>query len=1228
MSNKRSYLDTLNAGRQRRPGTTFDELDRSLESLEEQFRSSPFGSEEPRAFGSSPQNPRREYRDAHGAPIAREQNVHGGNPSSADPDRPAISHGERPAFASWGEEIERARAREEAASAAGRIAAELRSLRAELRHQESRQQDLSAGLQREIAQLRHDLGRSGAGDPSVEIERLSQALVDMADRGDTQGIAALRGEMSEMRGSIEQFARGNGLGGLEQLWEMLERRLEGFERKLADGSASGALQARLEALDDAVRQLPTAGSFRDVEEHVRTLASAVDQLARHRDLVQPAELAAIEARLDEISRAIVASAVAAQPTGLDPEPFERLDARLDALSRQVEEAGGGHDDEIMGRLAQLQARVDELADRAALPEKAVAQLSQQVSIIAAKLDEAGALPDPDFLFKGIEQRFETLAAMLDQHRGETSERSNILFRDLERRLDEVADRVDEATAHRAQRDEALIGVIDTRLEEFARRLEVRAPQGGEGRLIRSLEAQIAVLTEHLARPGATRGDLEIIAPRLENIERSIQDNRNAVIEAARDAAENAVKSLGTQGMDAESAAGLAQDLKSLEALTKRSDERNARTFEAIHDTLVKIVDRIDAIDRSAPASQAPMRQAIEDAPSLDAGEPIERPTPAQAKGNPVVSPAEAAQAAAVAALEEPEPAAAVAAGGNRVRAMLGSLGRKLGSRKEGRAAPTAEPTLARLEETGDAKEAAPSIDLDEPLDPRALDKPIEPNTGGPDLNAIMRRVRDERAASGRPQSADVAKSDFIAAARRAAQAAAAEAEVLKRGAESDKAGPKLRLSQVFGRHRKSVLMGVSALVIALMGLQLGVAAFDPADEAREAPAAAKAPQTGAKAQAAVAKPGKLDAVPKEASAAASEVKSLTAPALQAKAAAEKNLALPAAPHAAAAPVASVADEAPQAAAAAQAEAPETAMAEPEAEAMAPNAAAPLPATAPSVPNGIEPQALREAAAAGDAKALFELGARYSEGRGVTADMIAAAQWLEASAGLGFAPAQYRLGSLYEKGRGVPRDVAKARTLYQQAAEAGNAAAMHNLAVLHAMGADGATDNEEAARWFAAAAELGVKDSQFNLGILAAKGVGMERNLEESYKWFSLVAVSGDADAAAKREEIAGSLAPEQLERARAAAELWKPKPLDPEANTVEIPDSWQAGPATTASVDMKAAVKTIQLILNKNGYAAGGADGVMGEKTKSAIKAFQKDNALLPTGEVDDRLVQALLTRK
>lgn len=66
---------------------------------------------------------------------------------------------------------------------------------------------------------------------------------------------------------------------------------------------------------------------------------------------------------------------------------------------------------------------------------------------------------------------------------------------------------------------------------------------------------------------------------------------------------------------------------------------------------------------------------------------------------------------------------------------------------------------------------------------------------------------------------------------------------------------------------------------------------------------------------------------------------------------------------------------------------------------------------------------------------------------------------------------------------------------------------------------------------------------------------------------------------------------------------------------------------TTASVDMKKAVRNIQLILQKNGYDVGNPDGVMGNKTRNAIADIQKAHGQEPTGEVNQQLVQLLLEK-
>ncbi len=124
----------------------------------------------------------------------------------------------------------------------------------------------------------------------------------------------------------------------------------------------------------------------------------------------------------------------------------------------------------------------------------------------------------------------------------------------------------------------------------------------------------------------------------------------------------------------------------------------------------------------------------------------------------------------------------------------------------------------------------------------------------------------------------------------------------------------------------------------------------------------------------------------------------------------------------------------------------------------------------ALPASISP-AMRQALAASEPAAEYELGIRYAEGRGVPQSSAEAARWLERAAHAGFAPAQFRLAGLNEKGDGVKKDMQAARKLYLAAAGKGHAKAMHNLAVLYAEGIDGKPDYKVAAQWFQKASLL-------------------------------------------------------------------------------------------------------------------------------------------------------------
>jgi TPR repeat protein len=220
-----------------------------------------------------------------------------------------------------------------------------------------------------------------------------------------------------------------------------------------------------------------------------------------------------------------------------------------------------------------------------------------------------------------------------------------------------------------------------------------------------------------------------------------------------------------------------------------------------------------------------------------------------------------------------------------------------------------------------------------------------------------------------------------------------------------------------------------------------------------------------------------------------------------------------------------------------------------------------PLTARAAPPAVGPtESLVVQAEAGDAVAQFDLAVRYAEGGAGPRNYELAAQWYEKAAQQGLAVAEYRLGSLYEKGLGVGTDMQRAKDLYQRAAEKGNTRAMHNLGVLAAEG--GKPNYTSAALWFGKAAEYGVRDSQYNLAVLLARGLGVPKDLVKSYTWFAIVAAAGDADAARKRDDVAARLTSSELAAANAAAAGFAPRPADHAANEIASPPAQlEAAPA-------------------------------------------------------------------
>jgi localization factor PodJL len=1134
------------------------------------------------------------------------------------------------------------------------VAQALVALRRELRSELTR--DISDGVGRQVAALRDDLAgmRTAGGETDMtrglrdDLDRLTRTIDRLDNRQDAFGADGLRSDIAALRGLIDEIG-GAGFSGLADRLDAVGMHVAGIEPTL-QAEISG-LNARLSDLRGQIDMLPAAEVANRLEARVLALTQTIDGLVGANDEDDAAlsrEFAAINDRLDEITRAVAVS----KTPSVDAAAIERLERGLADLGNQISQslAQTERDDSglterielLANNMEQLVARddIDRLAGKldslsdafgASVPANAFHDIAGYLEDLSAKIEGLDRRLDDARDNAPLVQRLDALAERMEglaavDAAGGTGGVAPAL--PLLQRLEALMERAEERERNQPE-FEGLEG-LQARLDDLSARMGDHQA-GPSDAALQGLEMQIASLSKLMVGPTDGMRVAESVEPRLAAIEGQMARAQDDLIEAASQAAQAAVTAFLERGMndfdggsdELDAVAALAEDLRALEKLTRASDERNARTFDAIHDTLIKIAERLEHLDMRREAQ----RVAVAAADTIAA----------QRQDAPVSSAVSSSDDAGSAAKDDHLPAPAIAAA-MTMPAIAGappSLLSRITQRVRPARTDAARADTARIEpDAGDVTvaddralvEPTPSIDPSQPAEIDVANQPLEPGSGAPDINRILQKVREQQIAGGRVAGDEASQADFIAAARRAAQAAAAEVEHTSRGKDNAAGGAAPNATS----RRRPILMATGAVLLALMSYPLVTAMMTGNDNA--APVAeVEAPVTAPVAEAPLA-PADTAAMPEASQLAgtASPLDDGMTSATSPQASALDRSSSPSSTDASASTGNQDIVSAPTDIAASSDAGP--AVTEPQfdpetdIESTAPRED--IVASVDALPQDFLTLALREAAREGDPLALFEVGARYTEGRGTDVDLATAANWYRLSAEEGFAPAQYRLGNLYEKGTGLTRDLEQARLWYGRSADQGNASAMHNLAVLDAMGAEGqAPDYDTAATWFARAAELGVRDSQFNLAILYARGSGVPQDLGQSYKWFAIAAREGDQDAAAKRDEVANAMETEALDRARAEVELWQPQPLDAEANSTEIPESWGTAPLQTASIDMTQAVRNIQAILNKNGFDAGQPDGVMGQRTVAAIKSFQESAGMAATGEIDDALVRALLER-
>ena len=1008
--------------------------------------------------------------------------------------------------------------------------------------------------------------------------------------------------------------------GISQVRQELGNSLDHDLKRIADGIAAlqsgqnlhpgyvDQMQAELQNLNSGIRQIAEmqstvpasqvdlSGVSQSIESGYSEIVQKLDQVLAQRGSELPSlpeisipdysgDFKALATRIEEVARAVVSMSVSAGDIE-DHHALERIEARLASLAKALEAApgtsGGSVDDHMFADMASHQETV----------AAELSRLSQQLEVLqagggAAAPGHAGELAQN---IAGLEARIATLADRFDGLVSGAGEGFNANGQEILAVLQDLVGRVEaieQLASQAAQEDFAgepgMAGGADDRIASLENQLSSIASQLGS----------VAINPETGEAQPPLPGS---IAERLGNIEGQIAASRDIVIDMAAQANREAPEG-DIAGLSVMQLSQIDEVLAELREIRQASSfgERGGENLEGIAQAIQAISARLDQMEmvQTWPVGQPESDDGFHDEASAQAME---------ASGIPQAH--EAVQYAEHAGFTEYE---------------LPQLDDAPPLAPEHDAVPVmpepAEMVSGQFDHpvemaAADAEVRAPEAE--------AEDVPLEPGSGMPDLESLVRRATNRKRAKNEPASEDSGDddgiNDLMAAARRAAQAASAQAQSQREreamGAEKTVGRKKIAFTKPSIFSRKALLTSVAIIALAAAGWAIVPRFLGGSNDAeisqvapQEQPIAAEQ-STG----------GEMASGDEEVADAGDDA------VMDSDQPADGDMLA----------------EAPESV-------PDQEMSEPVAEA---DDTAGLPGlqdaatdTAPAMTTGGETTALPDGmpveigntallqdAAAGDGNALFEIARRYTEGDGVDRNLETAAIWYQKGADIGHGPSQYRLGNFYEKGHGVTADTGTASEWYSKAAAAGNALAMHNLAVLNVQGLLGSDpDMETAIGWFEKAANLGVKDSQVNLGILYTRGMGVKADLEQAYKWFAIAAKGGDNDAAAKRDTVAKNMRPEQLEKARGEAEIWKPKPLNREANTVALKESWKKGSTLErATVSQKELVRRAQATLSKLGFDPGPADGIMGAKTEEAIKAYQQKFGLPVDGRVTPGLVESL----
>jgi len=976
-------------------------------------------------------------------------------------------------------------------------------------------------VREEIGSLRDALGGLSRGTSdtvsrqNAELRRLADMVERLrADKKNDQLAKDIRKEVADLKDMVGRTNVEGALQTLEHGYAHILQRLDELSRASVDPRVLRGVTARLNEIEDAFAALPRSEHMMVLEDRVVSIAERMEELLQQKS---HADIEPLRAELREVRGFVEQIDIKGLVEGID-DRMKFVSSRLDDLEVLAREQRG-----LDTRLSAMEQRMPE-------PET-ISRLQGRLEDIVGMMSDDRAAPVESDQLNQVDRRLNDIVDRLE--RMEQSPplpgSENGAFAALEKRLEAISGKID-AIEKKSARP---VPVLDA--------ATMRAGGGGDTKFMAQLQERLNELSARLDQPQdtVTTADLDKLRQEIGSMRASVAAPPNT------DALEQRISDLAqivTRGAEVTDDSRFEQLGAKVAALAEQIENTSSKAFS---------VDQFSPFFERLEKGLAQTREDVADIAKQAAREAVAAaPAPKNTQYDEAINSLQGDLKRLLDAAEGSEERTRNTFDG--VKSVLGSLTERLDNLERAEqldkpqaaavaAAPAASFSPIKVEEPAPLFGRAPQADKPEPAQERAAAS-VQPED----------RSRDR-------------KADFIAAARRAAQAASAEAaqlekkqkvdkapeeadeergkarvgwlrNVLKRDksapAKEDKAEPVEDLelspedvtdrefeaqeaavlpgdrpapetSQPSGGRRRAILYTAAAVVLLIGTLQVFRLATTGSEEGDQVASVPQETQETAEAAPAATQ---------------TDVASTQAPADTAPVALAEDRKPPTESTMTGTEQASTAgDDMPATDTPAVAAAPASPASDPVAQSenvQAASAAGPMDAEtdlAFAPPSGVS-------GSFGEAPADTSSGFQPAGTGNTPSNLLASLppegvgpMALRSAAASGNAAAEFLVGVKFTEGQGVAPDLSKAAVWYQKAADKGLAPAQYRLASLYEKGRGVDKDVPKAKAWYTKAAEAGNAKAMHNLAVLFAEGGGEQPDYAAAAKWFEEAANYGVKD---------------------------------------------------------------------------------------------------------------------